>query len=117
MTQFTRKVRLFSNNRMEVLEAMTYSEQLRVLRVLDLPAEWTLADGETPVAATVKKDTLPGTDHLWSIGENKRLRELAGRARYSTSHLHFCLPLSCVPSTGWLLLSHGLAIAEPRAGD
>ena len=99
MTEFTRKVRLFSNNRMEVLEAMTYSEQLRVLRVLDLPAEWTLADGETPVAATVKKDTLPGTDHLWSIAENKRLHELAGRARYSTSHLHFCL-------------SHGLAIAE-----
>ena len=65
MTQFTRKVRLFSNNRMEVLEAMTYSEQLRVLRVLDLPAEWTLSDGETPVAATVKRDTVPGTDHLW----------------------------------------------------
>jgi hypothetical protein len=81
MTQFTRKVRLFSNNRMEVLEAGLYGEQLRVLRVLDLPAEWTLADGETPVAATVKKDALPGTDHLWSIAENKRLHELAKRAR------------------------------------
>ena len=98
MTEFTRKVRLFSNNRMD---AMAYSEQMRVRRILDLPAEWTLSDGETPVAATVKKDTVPGTDHLWSIAENKRLHELAGRARYSTSHLHFCL-------------SHGLAIAEPR---
>ena len=96
MTQFTRKVRLFSNNRMEVLEAMTYSELLRVLRVLDLPAEWTLSDGETPVAATVKKDTVPGTDHLWSIAENKRLHELAGRARHSTSHLYFILrPVCC----------------------
>ena len=107
MTQFTRKVRLFSNNRMEVLEAMTYSEQLRVLRVLDLPAEWTLSDGETPVAATVKNNTVPGTDLLWSIDENKRLRELAGRARLATSRLYFCLPLSHAPST---------FLPEPRAG-
>ena len=82
MTEFTRKVRLFSNNRrMEVLDAMTYGEQLRVLRILDLPVAWTMADGETPVEATVKNNTVPGTDHLWSIEENRRLHELAGRAR------------------------------------
>ena len=49
MTEFTRKVRLFSNNRMEVLDAMAYGELLRVLRILDLPVAWTMADGEVSI--------------------------------------------------------------------
>ena len=50
MTEFTRKVRLFSNNRrMEVLDAMSYGEQLRVLRILDLPVAWTMADCEVSI--------------------------------------------------------------------
>ena len=53
MTEFVRKVRLFSDNRMEVLDAMAFGELLRVLRILDLPVAGTMADGETPVEVCI----------------------------------------------------------------
>ena len=78
---FERKVHLFSAHRVELLHASSYDDMARVLRILDAPFTWTIADNETPVQASVKRNTGLGSDLLWQIEDNARVHAIADLAR------------------------------------
>ena len=112
--EFSRKVRLASQHGAQVLPAASYDDMVRILRILDLPCSWPIADNEVPVEASVKRTTALGSDHLWCIKDNERLHWLAGLARYSavTPKLH---PLHAVPRrSAPRMCAVGLPVAAPR---
>ena len=96
--EFSRKVRLASEHGAQVLPAASYDDMVRILRILDLPHTWPIADYEVPVEASVKRSTALGSDFLWSIEETTWLHVLAELARFAPK-----LPLQFLgaPRLGW----------------